>query len=183
MRVLVACEFSGIVRDAFIARGHDAWSCDIIDSEKGIEKHIKDDVRNHLNDSWDLMIAHPPCTHLSLSGNGSRKNKDPKVVEEALDFVRLLMNAPIEKIALENPKSIISSRIKPPSQTVQPWYFGHPEVKGICLWLKGLPKLNSTNKVDDRLPFCHYLAPGPMRWRERSRTYTGLAEAMASQWG
>ena len=181
MKVLVACEFTGVVRNAFAMRGHDAWSCDLMQTEIP-GKHYRGDVRDMLNDGWDLMIAHPPCTHLAISGARHFKDKT-KEQEEALEFVKLLMNAPIEKIALENPKSIISSKIKPPSQIVHPWYFGHPEVKSICLWLKNLPKLNSTNRVEGRQPVTHYTGPSFYRGQLRSRTYEGLAEAMASQWG
>ena len=181
MRVLVACEFSGTVRDAFIAKGHYAMSCDLMDSETP-GPHYKGDVRDILNDNWDLMIAHPPCTHLAVSG--ARWFKD-KVCEqaEALDFVRTLMDAPIPKIAIENPVSIISSRIKKPTQCIQPWQFGHGETKKTCLWLQGLPPLVPTNIVDGRVARVHNLPPSENRWKERSRTYKGIAEAMAEQWG
>ena len=181
MRVLVACEFSGTVRDAFIAKGHYDMSCDLMDSETP-GPHYKGDVRDILNDNWDLMIAHPPCTHLAVSG--ARWFKD-KVCEqaEALDFVRTLMDAPIPKIAIENPVSIISSRIKKPTQCIQPWQFGHGETKKTCLWLQGLPPLVPTNIVDGRVARVHNLPPSENRWKERSRTYKGIAEAMAEQWG
>lgn len=180
MKVLVACEFSGVVRDAFRARGHDAWSCDLLPSET-YGPHYQRDVRDVLGYGWDLMIAHPPCTHLAVSG--ARWFKD-KVQEqaEALEFVRLLLDAPIERIALENPISIISSRIRKPDQIIQPWQFGHGEVKATCLWLKNLPKLEPTNVVEGRYAKVHLMPPGPDRWKERSRTYAGIAEAMASQW-
>ena len=180
MRVLVACEFSGIVRQAFQARGHSVWSCDILEAEDA-GCHIQDDVRNHLDDDWDLMIAHPPCTHLAVSG--ARWFKDKRAEQqEALDFVRALLDAPIPRIALENPISIISSRIRRPDQIVQPWQHGHGETKATCLWLKNLPKLVPTNIVEGRAPRVHYASPGPDRWKERSRTLAGIAQAMADQW-
>jgi len=184
MRVLVACEFSGVVRRAFRARGHDAWSCDLLEAEDGSEHHLHGDVLAHLRfrSGWDLLIAHPPCTHLAVSG--ARWFKD-KLVEqaEALDFVRQLLAAPIPRIALENPISIISSKIRKPDQIIQPWQFGHGETKATCLWLKNLPKLVSTNIVDGREARVHRMPPGPDRWKERSRTFEGIAEAMADQWG
>lgn len=182
MRVLVACEYSATVRDAFRARGHDAWSCDLLPTEGDARCHIQGDVLSRLGDGWDLMIAHPPCTHLAVSG--ARWFKD-KLAEqaEALDFVRALLNAPIPRIALENPISIISSRIRKPEQIIQPWQFGHGEVKATCLWLKNLPKLQPTAIVEGRFARVHRMAPGPDRWKERSRTYQGIADAMAEQWG
>lgn len=180
MKVLVACEFSGIVRDAFSIRGHDATSCDLLDSETQ-GKHYKGDVRNILEDDWDLMIAHPPCTHLAVSGARWFKYKK-KEQEEALDFVKLLLNANIPHIALENPISIISTRICKPSQVIQPWMFGHGETKSTCLWLKNLPKLEPTNIVEGRESKVHRMGPSPNRWKDRSRTYLGIAEAMAEQW-
>lgn len=181
MRVLVACEYSGRVRDAFRALGHDAISCDLLPTETD-GPHYQGDVRDILHDGWDLMVAHPPCTHLAVSG--ARWFKD-KVTEqaEALDFVRLLLDAPIPRIALENPVSIISSEIRKPDQVIQPWQFGHGETKATCLWLKGLPKLVPTNIVDGREARVHRMPPGPARWKERSRTYQGVAFAMAEQWG
>ena len=182
MRVLVACEFSGTVRDAFIRAGHDAMSCDLLPSETP-GPHYRGDVRDVLlDDGWDLMVAHPPCTHLAVSG--ARWFKD-KVNEqaEALAFVRLLLDAPIPRIALENPVSIISSKIRKPDQTIQPWQFGHGETKATCLWLKGLPLLTPTNIVPGREARVHLMPPGPNRWRERSRTFPGIAQAMADQWG
>ena len=179
MRVLVACEFSGTVRRAFRERGHDAWSCDLLPSEDSSDEHLIGDVRDWLGGGWDLMIAHPPCTHLAVSG--ARWFKDKQA--EALDFVRTLLDAPIPRIALENPISIISSRIRKPDQIIQPWQFGHGEVKATCLWLKGLPKLVPTNVVEGREPKVHRMPPGPDRWKDRSRTYRGIAEAMAEQWG
>lgn len=182
MRVLVACEFSGVVRDAFRARGHDAWSCDILPCDKGPDRHIQGDVRGVLGECWDLMIAHPPCTHLAVSGARWFKEKQAEQAE-ALEFVRTLMAAPIPRIAIENPISIISSRIRKPDQIIQPWMFGHGETKATCLWLKGLPPLMPTNIVEGREARIHKMPPGPDRWKERSRTFTGIAEAMADQWG
>ena len=181
MKILVACEFSGAVRDAFAARGHDAWSCDLLPSETP-GNHIQGDVLEILSDGWDLMIAHPPCTHLAVSGARWFVEKRTEQAE-ALEFVRSLMAAPIAKIAIENPISIISSRIRKPDQIIQPWQFGHGETKATCLWLKGLPLLQPTNIVDGRLARVHKMPPGPDRWRERSRTFAGIAAAMAEQWG
>jgi hypothetical protein len=181
VRVLVACEYSGTVRDAFAARGHDAWSCDLLPTER-LGNHIHGDVLQHLHRNWDLMIAHPPCTHLAVSG--ARWFKDKQIEQaEALDFVHRLMDAPIPRIALENPISIISSRIRKPDQIIQPWQFGHGETKATCLWLKNLPKLTPTNIVEGREARIHKMPPGPDRWKERSRTFEGIAQAMAEQWG
>ena len=182
MRVLVACEFSGVVRRAFQALGHEAWSCDLLPSEDNSPFHFQSDVRHVLDNGWDLMVAHPPCTHLAVSGARWFKEKLPEQAE-ALEFVRFLLDAPIPRIALENPVSIISSRIRKPDQIIQPWQFGHGEVKATCLWLKGLPKLAPTNIVEGRHARVHRLPPGPDRWKERSRTMRGIAEAMAMQWG
>lgn len=182
MRVLVACEFSGTVRDAFRARGHDAWSCDILEAEGSQQFHIQADVREFLDGEWDLMIAHPPCTHLAVSGARWFKEKQTEQAE-ALEFVRMLMTAPIPRICIENPISIISSKIRKPDQIIQPWMFGHGETKATCLWLKGLPPLMPTNIVEGREARIHKMPPGPDRWKERSRTFTGIAEAMADQWG
>jgi len=192
MRVLVACEFSGVVRRAFRALGHDAWSCDLLPAEDRDPDwqnptsvhpcHKQGDVRKMLNAHWDLMIAHPPCTHLSVSGARWFKDKQQEQAE-ALDFVRELMAAPIPRIAIENPISIISSRIRKPDQIIQPWQFGHGETKATCLWLKNLPKLVPTNIVEGREARVHKMPPGPHRWKERSRTFDGIAAAMAEQWG
>jgi site-specific DNA-cytosine methylase len=182
VRVLVACEFSGVVRDAFIAQGHDAMSCDLLPTEVP-GPHYQGDVLDVLvPDYWDLMVAHPPCTHLAVSG--ARWFKDKRQEQEiALDFVALLLDAPIPRIALENPVSVISSRIRRPDQVIQPWQFGHGEVKATCLWLKGLPKLQPSQVVEGREARVWRLPPGPDRWRERSRTFPGIAAAMAQQWG
>jgi site-specific DNA-cytosine methylase len=181
MKVLVACEYSGTVRDAFAKKGHEALSCDLLATDKQ-GKHYQGNVFDIINDGWDLMIAHPPCTHLAVSG--ARWFKD-KVTEqaEALDFVQKLMNADIDRICIENPVSIISSRIRKPDQTIQPWQFGHGETKRTCLWLKGLPKLAPTNIVDGRDQRIWKLPPSPNRWKVRSVTFQGIADAMANQWG
>lgn len=185
MKVLVACEYSGVVRDAFAAHGHYALSCDLLPSERP-GRHYIGDVRDILRGlhrgAWDLMIAHPPCTHLAVSGARWFKDKREEQAE-ALAFVRYLLDAPIPRIALENPISIISSRIRKPDQIIQPWQFGHGETKATCLWLKGLPKLVPTNIVAGREAKVHRMPPGPDRWKDRSRTYAGIAEAMADQWG
>lgn len=186
MRVLIACEYSGATKDAFRERGHDAWSCDLDQEPEGRwpEFHLRGDVRQFLADGWDLMIAHPPCTHLSVSGARHFAAKRASgVQEEALDFVRLLMLANIPRICIENPVSIISSRIVPATQTIQPWQFGHGEQKATCLWLKNLPLLVPTDIVDGRTQRVHLMPPGPSRWKDRSRTFTGIAAGMAAQWG
>jgi site-specific DNA-cytosine methylase len=180
MKVLVACEYSGTVRDAFAARGHDAMSCDLLPTESP-GNHHQGDVRDVLDDGWDLMIAHPPCTHLAVSGARWFRDKLPEQAE-ALDFVRMLLAAPIPRIALENPISIISSRIRKPDQIIQPWQFGHGETKATCLWLKNLPNLTPTNIVEGREQRIWKMPPGPNRWKERSRTFRGIADAMANQW-
>ena len=181
MRVLIACEYSGRVRDAFLALGHDAMSCDLLPTDVEGPHHMGD-VTELLHMGWDLMIAHPPCTHLAVSGSRWFKDK-VKEQAEALVFVQTLMDAPIPRIAIENPVSVISSRIRKPDQIIQPWQFGHGETKATCLWLKGLPKLTPTNVVEGREARVHRMPPGPDRWKERSRTYSGVAEAMAAQWG
>ena len=182
MRVLVACEFSGTVRRAFASRGHDAWSCDLLPAEDGSPYHYRGDVTDYLDGGWDLMVAHPPCTDLAVSGARWFANKRIQQ-QAALGFVRELMNAPIDRIAVENPASIISSRIRPADQTIQPWWFGHGELKTTCLWLKNLPPLRPTSVVEGRVQRVWRMPPGPNRWKERSRTYSGIAEAMADQWG
>jgi hypothetical protein len=220
MRVLVACEYSGVVREAFRAQGHDALSCDLLPTEQP-GPHYQGDVRDVLEDGWDLMVAHPPCTYLSVSGMHwtTRGLRDPQLTEDALDFVRLLMGAPIPRIAVENPVSIISTRIRKPDQIIQPYEYGHDASKKTCLWLKGLPPLQPTLLVEPRYackcghhfrstlgkygcPNClgssgparqiwgnqtpsgqNKLGPGEDRWKDRSRTYEGVAQAMAHQWG
>ena len=180
----MACEFSGTVRNAFRKRGHDAMSCDLLPSETE-GPHYQGDVRDVLQDGWDLMIAHPPCTYLAVSGMHwtTRGLRDPKLTEDALAFVQLLMDAPIPGIAVENPVSVISSRIRKPDQIVQPYEYGHDVSKKTCLWLKNLPLLKPTQVVDGREAKVHLMPPGPNRWKERSRTYQGVADAMAQQWG
>lgn len=182
MRILIACEFSGTVREAFRKRGHDAWSCDLLPSDDNSEYHIQGDVIEILDKKWDMMIAHPPCTHLAISGARWFHLKQ-KEQFEALEFVRSLLNAQIPMIALENPISIISSKIRKPDQIIQPWQFGHGETKATCLWLKNLPKLVPTKIVDGREPRIHKLPPSKDRWKIRSKTYQGIADAMAEQWG
>jgi site-specific DNA-cytosine methylase len=180
----VACEFSGVVRRAFEARGHDAMSCDLLPAEDG-GKHLEGDVTNYIHlKGWDLMIAHPPCQHLAVSGSRWFKEKQADGRQQAaLDFVKTLMDAPIEKICIENPISIISTKIRKPDQIIQPWQFGHGETKATCLWLKNLPPLVPTNIVEGREARVHKMPPGKDRWKERSRTLPGIAAAFADQWG
>ena len=206
MKVLVACESSGMVREAFRSLGHDAWSADLLPSDDGSPYHIQGDVTAILDQGWDLMIAHPPCTYLSVSGMHwtTRGLRDPKLTEDALAFVRTLMSAPIPKICIENPVSIISSRIRKPDQIIQPWQFGDDASKKTCLWLKNLPPLNNqdrskwiagrivgegndgktvvrwSNQTDSGQ---NRLGPSEDRWKERSKTYAGIAKAMAETWG
>ncbi len=182
MRVLVACEYSATVRDAFRARAFDAWSCDLLPTEGDPQWHIQGDVLPLLGEGWDLMVAHPPCTHLAVSGARWFKDKQREQAD-ALEFVRTLLAAPIPHIALENPVSIISSHIRKPDQTYHPYHFGHGEVKRTCLWLKNLPRLKPTDVVEGREERVFRMPPGPDRWKERSRTLLGVAEAFASQWG
>lgn len=196
MKVLVACEYSGSVRDAFISRGHEALSCDLLPTDSP-GPHYQGDVRDILYDGWDLMVAHPPCTYLSVSGMHWTKRglRDPQLTEDALDFVRLLLDAPIPRIALENPISVISSRIRKPDQIIQPWQFGHDASKKTCLWLKHLPSLSPTMVIEPRIiegkkrwgnqtdSGQNRLGPSDDRWKIRSETYKGIAEAMAEQWG
>jgi len=217
MRVLIGCEFSGTVRDAFAARGHDAMSCDLLPTDKP-GNHYQGDVMDIINDGWDLAIFHPPCTYLSASGMHwtTRGLRDPQLTEDALDFVRLLMNAPINKICIENPVSVISSKIRKPDKIIQPWMFGEDASKKTCLWLKNLPILTPT-KIIDGVWYCcgvrienndkygcpncngkkkpkliygnqtpggqNRIPPSPDRWKLRSVTYQGIADAMATQWG
>lgn len=180
-RVLVGCEFSGRVRDAFSRAGWDAWSCDLLPSETP-GNHIEGDVLHHLADGWDLAVFHPPCTRLAVSGaRWFSMHLDEQ--ESALDFVRRLMRCSVPRWALENPVSIISSRIRKPDQVIEPWQFGHPETKRTCLWLHNLPPLLPGSVVQGREPKVWKMGPGPDRWKNRSRTYPGIAEAMAFQWG
>lgn len=197
LRVLVACEFSGTVRRAFAALGHDAWSCDLLPSDDRSNKHIVGDARDILNDGWDLlMVAHPPCTRLCNSGvrwlsvppAGKTLEQMHDELREGAALFSTFWNAPIERICVENPvmhkhaKALIEN-YQEPAQSVQPWQFGHGEVKRTCFWLKGLPPLVPTNIVDGRTPRVHHMSPGPDRWKERSRFFTGIADAMAAQWG
>ena len=181
MRVLVACEYSGRVRDAFRRHGHDAWSCDLLPTEVP-GPHFMAPVEHVLDLGWDLMVAHPPCTHLAVSGSRHFHRKQRQQAE-ALDFVRLLMAAPIPRWCIENPVSVISSAIRPPDQIVQPWEYGHGETKTTCLWLHNLPRLRPTECVDGREARVHLMPPSPDRWKDRSRTYQGIADAMGDQWG
>jgi hypothetical protein len=183
MRVLVACEFSGVVRDAFIRCGHDAVSCDLLPTESP-GPHIQGDVLAHLADGWDMMIAHPPCTHLAVSGarHFAAKRKSGQQ-QAAAAFFMALVQADIPRICVENPVCIMSRIYRRPDQIIQPWQFGHGETKRTCLWLAGLPPLIPTDIVSGRLDRVHREPPSPERWKNRSRTYPGIAEAMASQWG
>lgn len=214
MRILIGCEYSGRVREAFRKLGHDAFSCDLLESEDESPFHIQGDVLSLLTDGWDLAIFHPPCTHLAVSGSRWFKDK-VKEQAEALVFVQTLMDAPIPKIAIENPISVISSRIRKPDQIIQPWMFGEDASKSTCLWLKGLPLLKPTNIIEGQLYCCgskiengdvrgcpncngdkkakriygnqtpsgqNNLGPSPTRWKERSRTFEGIASAMAEQY-
>jgi site-specific DNA-cytosine methylase len=181
-RVLIACEFSGIVRDAFRARGHDAWSCDLLPSEQpGL--HIEGDVLRATRfwGPWDLMVAHPPCTHLTRAGDRWYANSPER--ERAARFVRALADSPIPRIAIENPRGALNRLWRRPDQVIQPWMFGHGETKATCLWLKNLPPLMATAVDTGREARVHFAAPGPNRWKERSRTLPGIAAAMADQWG
>jgi hypothetical protein len=180
MRVLIACEYSGIEREALKAMGHQAVSCDLLDTEIPGD-HYKGDVRDILSDGWDMMIAHPPCTDLAVSGARWFREKE-REQQEAIKFFMELVNAPIPKIAVENPIGIMSSIYREPDQIIQPWQFGHGETKATCLWLKNLPRLLPTNIVSGREHRIHEMPPGPDRWKERSRSYPGIAQAMAGQW-
>ncbi len=197
MRVLVACEFSGVVRDAFARAGHTAWSCDLLPSEapgNHYQGPVEDILYGDFFGEWDLMVAQPPCTYLSVSGLhwNTRRPGRAQETEKALDFVRTLMDAPIPRIAIENPIGCISSRIRKPDQIIQPWQFGHPESKATCLWLKNLEPLNHTDVLPlpesgrwaNQTPSGqNKLGPSADRWKIRAATYTGIAQAMADQWG
>lgn len=180
MKVLVACEFSGIVRDAFTRLGHYALSCDLEDTERPGE-HYKGDVRDILDKDWDLLIAHPPCTYLTVAANRWYA-KRPDLIQQGLDFVLMFANCKIKRKAIENPIGRLSTLWRKPDQIIQPWMFGHGETKATCLWLEELPLLVPTNIVEGRKPRVHYESPSPDRWKNRSRTYEGIAEAMANQW-
>lgn len=197
MNVLVACEFSGVVRRAFESRGHDAWSCDLLPAEDGSNRHIRDDVRRHLDAGWDLlMVAHPPCTRLCNSGVRWLTTPPPgrslddlwRELDEGAALFSALWNAPVPRVAVENPvmHRHAKERIdgyQDPAQSIQPWQFGHGETKRTCLWLRNLPLLQPTQIVDGREARVHRMPPGPNRWKERSRTYQGIADAFAAQWG
>jgi len=192
MRILIACEFSGTVRRAFRERGHDAWSCDILPAEDGSPFHLQGDVRPWLRAEWDLIVAHPPCTDLAVSGARWFKEKGKAQQEAALRFVREMMMAPAPMVAVENPISVISSRIRKPDQVFQPWQFGHSEFKATCLWLRGLSPLADRNPLTPPTrgtpeykawSKVHNAPPSADRWAIRSRTYAGVAAAMAEQWG
>ncbi len=184
MRVLIACESSGAVREAFRALGHDAWSCDLLPADDGSRFHIQGDaISAAWANRWDLMIAHPPCTHLAVSGSRWFPAKRASGEQQAaIDFFLELARAPIPRIAIENPVCIMSSVWREPDQIIQPWQFGHGETKATCLWLKGLPPLVPTNIVPGREPRVHMMSPSPTRWKERSKTYPGIAAAIAAQW-
>jgi len=183
MKILVSCEYSGVVRDAFIKLGHDAISCDLLPTDAP-GPHYQGDVRDLLDYPFDLMIAHPPCTHLSVSGarHFSEKRMDGRQ-QSAVSFFMMLAKSDIPMIAIENPVCIMSSLYRKPDQVIQPWQFGHGETKATCLWLKGLPLLQPTNIVEGREARVHRMAPSPDRWKERSKTFSGIGEAMANQWG
>lgn len=196
LKVLIACETSGIVRNAFLDRGHDAWSCDLLPSEDGSNHHIVGDARDLLNDGWDmLMVAHPPCTRLCNSGvrwlskppKGKTKQQMWDDLDTGAELFSDFWNAPIDQIAIENPvmHKYGKERIRnyqPFAQSIQPWQFGHPETKRTCLWLKNLAPLTPTDIVEGREQRVHNMAPGKNRWKERSRFFTGIADAMADQW-
>lgn len=182
MKVLVACEYSGAVSGAFRALGHTAYSCDLLPTEGDPRWHIQGDVLNVLGEGWDLLIAHPPCTHLAVSGARWFKDKAEEQAK-AIEFFMQLANADIPRVCVENPVCIMSSRWRKPDQIIQPWQFGHGETKATCLWLKNLPKLIPTNVVEGREHRVWKMPPGPDRWKERSRTFAGIAQAMAEQWG
>ncbi len=182
MKVLIACEYSGVVRDAFIRGGHDAMSCDLLPTDAP-GPHYQGDVRDVIDGCWDLMIAHPPCTHLSVSGakHFAEKRIDGRQ-QQAISFFMMLIKSDIPMIAVENPICIMSSLYRKPDQIIQPWQFGHGETKSTCLWLKGLPLLQPTDIVEGRSDRIHKMPPSPDRWKERSKTYPGIGEAMANQW-
>lgn len=185
MKILVACEESQAVTIEFRKLGFEAYSCDIIDCSGGYpEWHIKDDVLNVINKGWDAMIAFPPCTHLAVSGAAwfEQKRNDGRQ-QQGIDFFMAIVNAPINYIAVENPVSIMSTKYRKPDQIIQPWQFGHGETKATCLWLKNLPKLQATNIVEGREQRIHYLPPSKDRAKLRSKTFPGIAKAMAEQWG
>jgi hypothetical protein len=183
MNILVACEFSGVVRDAFRSKGHNAISCDLLASERP-GPHYQGDVRDLLNSGWDMIVTFPPCTHLCRSGARWFKEKQADGrQQEAIKFFLLFTALECPCVAIENPVGIMSSLYRKPDQVIQPWQFGHGEIKKTCLWLKGLPPLFSTEIAPGNTPRIHYMAPGPERGKERARMYPGIAQAMADQWG
>ncbi len=185
MKVLVACEYSGVVRDAFLRGGHDAMSCDLLDTESP-GPHYKGDLFDVIDYPWDVAIFHPECTHLSVSGSRhfAAKKLDGRQQAAVAFFMRIVRNtAHIPKTAIENPVCIMSSLYRKPDQIIQPWQYGHGETKATCLWIKGIPKLTPTNVVEGREARVHRMPPSPDRWKERSRTYQGIGNAMAEQWG
>ena len=192
MRVLVACEYSGVVRRAFRERGHDAWSCDLLPADDGSPFHIQRDVLEVMNDGWDLMIAHPPCTDLAVSGTAHFETKRANGSQQAAaEFFMQFARADCPHIAIENPVGIMSTVWRTPDQVIHPWQFGHPEQKATCLWLKNLPRLATTDYVYGPMMLLprkerermHFMSPSPDRWKKRSVTYAGIAAAMADQWG
>lgn len=185
MRVLVACEYSGVVRRAFERRGHDAWSCDLLPAEDMSEKHLQGDALEVLRELRpDLLIAHPPCTHLSAAGNGWRGSKDPEEVRGAVEFARrLMLTREARRVCVENPVGILSSEVMPPTQVIEPWWFGDPVRKRTCLWLRGLSRLRATRVVEPWDDGWWNRGGNARRGHLRSRTFEGVAEAMASQWG
>lgn len=183
MRVLIACESSGVVREAFRKRGHDAWSCDLLPADDASPFHIQGDALATIGKGWDLIIGHPPCTDLAVSGARWWKAKGPQAAKDAIAFVKALWAAPYPRVCLENPVGRLSTLWMAPTQYVQPWMFGHGETKKTGLWIRGLPDLTPTNIVEGREARIHKMPPGPNRWKERSKTYQGIADAMAAQWG
>lgn len=183
MKVLIACEFSGVVRRAFRQQGHNAWSCDLLPSDDNAINHLQGNVFDYVNfEKWDLMISHPPCTYLAVSGARWFKSKLEEQ-KEAIDFFMKFTKLDIPKVAIENPIGIMSTLYRKPDQIIQPWQFGHGETKATCLWLKGLQKLVPTNVVEGREARIHKMPPSKDRWKLRSITYQGIADAMATQWG
>ena len=184
MKILVGCEYSGKVREALRVMGHDAWSCDLLPADDNSPYHIQGDILEVLDDGWDMLICFPPCTDLAVSGARWFTEKQADGRQQAsIDFFMKMVNAPIPRIAIENPIGIMSTQYRKPDQIIQPWQYGHGETKATCLWLKGLPKLEATDIVEGREQRIWKMAPSPDRWKKRSETYSGIAKAMATQWG
>ena len=184
LKILVGCEYSGKVREALRVMGHDAWSCDLLPADDNSPYHIQGDILEVLDDGWDMLICFPPCTDLAVSGARWFKEKQADGRQQAsIDFFMKMVNAPIPRIAIENPIGIMSTQYRKPDQIIQPWQYGHGETKATCLWLKGLPKLEATDIVEGREQRIWKMAPSPDRWKKRSETYSGIAKAMATQWG